>query len=411
MTRTLGRLVLIGGLAVAGQGAASAQMPGASGGNMPDAKQMSGMPLPASELAPGTVVVRVVRGTMANPIAGQAVELLVAGSPRTLQTNDTGRAEFTGLAAGSRVTAVATVNGERIASQEIQVPATGGIRVALVATDPDLAKREAEDKKLAALPAQPGMVVLGEQSRFVIEMGDEGLHVFNLFEVVNTARTPVQPPAPLVFDAPAAAQNVATLKDSSPQATVQGKRVTVTGPFAPGTTLVQFAYAMPVGGDALTVEMKLPAALNGLSVMAQRVGDLHMTSPQMTQHGDMPDGSGQTYIVGNGPALRAGDTVTFNFTGLPHHAVWPRNLAIALAVLILAGGAWQSTRGVRTDPAAAARRKKLETKRDRLFGELTALEEQNRQRRIDAERYRDRRHELVTALERVYAELDEAAAA
>jgi hypothetical protein len=91
--------------------------------------------------------------------------------------------------------------------------------------------------------------------------------------------------------------------------------------------------------------------------------------------------------------------------------VWPRNLAIALAVLILAGGAWQSTRGVRTDPAAAARRKKLETKRDRLFGELTALEEQNRQRRIDAERYRDRRHELVTALERVYAELDEAAAA
>jgi hypothetical protein len=411
MMRTFGRWVMVGALAAL-PSAAAAQMPGSAGGNMPDAKQMSGMPLPAGELAPGTVVVRVVRGSMANPLAGQAVEIVAGGASRTLQTNDTGRAEFTGLTPGAQVTARATVDGERLESQPIQVPAQGGIRVALVATDPDIARREAEDKKLAALPAQPGLVVLGEQSRFVFELGEEGLHVFNLFEVVNTARTPVQPPAPLVFDLPSDARNAATLKDSSPQATVAGRQVTVSGPFAPGTTLVQFAYEMPIGGDALTVEMKLPAALNALSVMAQRAGELHMTSPQMTQHGDMPDGSGRTYIVGNGPALKAGDLVTFNFTGLPHEAVWPRNVAIALAVMILAGGFWTSLRGAAApDPADAARRKKLETKRDRLFGELTALEEQHRQHRIDADRYRDRRRDLVASLERVYAELDEAAAA
>ena len=38
-----------------------------------------------------------------------------------------------------------------------------------------------------------GHVVLGEQTRFVFEMGDEALNVFNILQIVNTARTPVQP--------------------------------------------------------------------------------------------------------------------------------------------------------------------------------------------------------------------------
>jgi hypothetical protein len=57
------------------------------------------------------------------------------------------------------------------------------------------------------------------------------------------------------------------------------------------------------------------------------------------------------------------------------------------------------------------RRRRLEAKRDRLFGDLVALEEQQRARTIDAERYAARRRELVAALERLYAEIDEAAAA
>ena len=42
---------------------------------MPDAKQMSGIPLPVSDLAVGTVTVRVVRGSMVNPVIDQPVEL------------------------------------------------------------------------------------------------------------------------------------------------------------------------------------------------------------------------------------------------------------------------------------------------------------------------------------------------
>lgn len=400
-------------VAVLGVSPALAQPPGmgqAQGGAMPDAKQMSGVPLPAGDVAVGTLTVRVVRGSMANPLAGESVELVGGPAPKTVKTNDQGRAEFPGLAPGTRVKAVATVNGERLESQEIEIPPTGGIRVALVATDPDMAKRAEEDKKLAQLPAQAGMVVLGDQTRFVFEIGDEGLNVFNIVEILNTARTPVQPQTPVIFDLPEIADHPGILDGSTPQAVLAGKRLTVNGPFAPGTTLVQFAYTVPFGASDVTIEQKLPVALNQLSVMAQKVGDLHLLSPQMADHREM-QAEGQTYIVGQGPALKAGDTITFNFTGLPSQPTWPRNLALALAVLIIGAGVYGSTRTGKAAAAEQARVKKLQARRDRLFNELASLEERHRENTIDPSRYSAERRELITALERVYAEMDEEAAA
>lgn len=380
------------------------------GGQMPDPKAMSGRPLPVGDLAPGTVTVRVVRGSIANPIAGQAVALTGGAAPATAKTNDAGRAEFQGLRPGLRVKASTVVDGERLESEEFAVPPTGGIRVALVATDPDAVKRAAEDQKLAQAPAQAGLVVLGEQSRFVIEMGDEALNVFNIIEIVNTARVPVQPPAPLVFELPAEAQGAGVIEGSSQQAAVMGKTVSVTGPFAPGATVVQFAYSVPFSGANLAVEQKLPAALNQVSVMAQKVGEMHLGSPQIAQHREM-SADGQSYIVAQGGGLKAGDTLTLNFSGLPHTPSWPRNLALALAAIILAGGAWGITSGGKASAAESERRRALAATRDRLFAELTAVEEQQRAQSLDPARYVTRRRELISALERVYAELDEEAAA
>ena len=241
-------------------------------------------------------------------------------------------------------------------------------------------------------------------------MGDEGLNVFNIIEIVNTARTPVQPQGPLVFDLPDLARQPGILDGSSPQAVLAGTRVTVNGPFAPGTTLVQFAYTVPFGKSDLTLQQKLPASLNQLSIMAQKVGDLHLLSPQMADHREMA-AEGQTYIVGQGPALKAGDTITFSFTGLPHQATWPRNLALVLAVVIIAGGVFGSTRTGKATAAEQARVRKLQAKRDRLFAELTSLEQRHREHTGDVSRYSAERHELVSALERVYAEMDEEAAA
>ena len=312
------------------------------GQQMPDPKQIAGVPLPVGDVAVGTVVVRVIKGSLANNIPNQPVELLGAGAPRTVKTDAAGRAEFAGLAPGTRVTAATTVLGERLQSQEFAVPSAGGTRLLLVATDPDTEKRAQEDKSLAAAPAQPGMVVLGEQSRFVFEFGDGSLSVFNLLQLTNTARTPVMPPQPVVFELPKGATGLTILQDSSPQATAAGRKVTVAGPFAPGGTNVQFAYSMPYSGAGLTVEQTMPVPLNRVIVLAQKIADMRLASAQMTEQREMA-AEGQTYVVGQGPAIRAGERVTFSFTNLPHEAQWPRYLAVGLAVAILAAGWWGST--------------------------------------------------------------------
>lgn len=376
---------------------------------MPDPKEIAGMPLPVGDVPAGTVVVRVIRGSLANNIPDQPVTLTVDGTPRTMTTDASGRAQFAGLAPGARVQASATVGSEKLQSQEFPVPANGGVRTLLVATDPNAQKRAEADRALAAGPAQPGTVVLGEESRFVFEMGDASLSVFNILQIVNTARVPVTPPQPVVFDLPDAATGASILQESSPQATAAGKRITVAGPFAPGATLVQFAYSIPYSSGDVAVEQRLPVALNRVIVIAQKASDaMRFTSPQISEQREMA-AEGHTYILGQGPALPAGGAITFQFANLPHAPTWPRDVALALAVAILAAGAWAS-RGTARRPSGNRTRGRLETKRAQLLDELTALERRRREGRVDAQLYAVRRRDLVAALERVYAEIDRQAA-
>src|SRR4029453_1990669 len=113
-------------------------------------------------------------------------------------------------------------------------------------------------------------------------------------------------------------------------------------------------------------------------------------------------------LVGKGPAVAAGGAVSLTFSGLPHEPRWPHMLALGIAAVILVIGAWASLR--KTPEREDKTRTRLETKRGQLFAELTALEEQHRAAQIDPQRYAVRRHELVAALERIYAEIDRRAA-
>lgn len=108
-----------GAQGMAGQGMAG------QGIDMPDARQMSGMPLNASELAPGTVTVRVVRGAMTNPLANQKVEL-TGDVTAAMDTNDTGRAEFTGLKIGAHLKASVIVDGQISSRRSSTSPRPGG---------------------------------------------------------------------------------------------------------------------------------------------------------------------------------------------------------------------------------------------------------------------------------------------
>src|SRR3954462_5895470 len=175
---------------------------------MPDPKQMSGIPRPVDDLPNGAISVRLIRGSLSNNLTGHPVDLHVGPKVITVKTDENGRAEFkdfiTGTA-GATVKATADVDGEHLESQEFPAPTRGGIRLMLVATDPN-------KKAPPAAPAQAGPVSIGEQSRFVLQPRAEAVDAFYLLDIANNQTVPVNPPTPFEFDLPSDAAG-ATIMD------------------------------------------------------------------------------------------------------------------------------------------------------------------------------------------------------
>jgi hypothetical protein len=323
------------------------------------------------------------------------VEFTVDGKSQTVKTDDTGHAVLSGLAAGAAVQAAATVDGERLESQQFQVPGQGGVVLMLVASDKTAQQQMAKE-------AVPGTVVLGNQSRAIVQFEDDTIQVYYLLDIVNAAAVPVKTAAPLVFDMPDGAQNTSLLDGSAPAATVKGSRVTVKGPFAPGTTSVQVAFQLPPT-DTARVRLALPVDYLQPAVIVEKVGAMGLASGQLGTIRDGSDG-GKPFVMGIGPALKAGQTFGFDVTGIPHHPTWPRNLALALAVLVLGVGVVAAVRRGRSSGEEAAR-KALEARREAIFAELLGIERERKKAGDDAASD-PRRAALVAELEKIYGELD-----
>ena len=81
-------------------------------GSVPEAGQMSGLPLQVGDLAPGIVAVRVIRRNFSENVGNQTVELRVGATGRTVKavTSSDGRAQFEPLAVGETVQVHAAVD-------------------------------------------------------------------------------------------------------------------------------------------------------------------------------------------------------------------------------------------------------------------------------------------------------------
>jgi hypothetical protein len=374
-----------------GAAPASAQL------QMPDPREMAGIPRPVTDLPTGHVSVRLIRGQLSNNIQGHPVEIHAGGKVIPVKTDENGRAEFSGIAPGTAAKAVATVDGERLESQEFPWPGEGGIRLMLVATP------KGGDAPPPVFQPQPGNVVLGDETRVIIDHADDALQVYYILDIQNKAGAPVTPPSPVVVNMPAGALS-STVLAGAPQAVSLGDHVTITGPFASGQTAVQIAFRLPVSSGDVTFEQTLPLAVPGLAVLMKKVGDLSLTSPQLPNVQER-EFEGERYILAQGPAIPAGASLAITVSGLPHHSPWPRRTALTLAIVMLTAGFWAA--GRRSSPTAnAARTKQLNAKREKIFSELVRLEQQRRAGSIDAAKYAQRRPALVAQLERVYRDLD-----
>jgi hypothetical protein len=375
----------------------------ASAQQMPDPAQMAGQPLPAPELATGMVSVRVVRERMGNNVTNHPVTLAGPDQRLDANTDAQGRATFGDVPPGTRVVVQTVVDGETLQSQPFTIPASGGIRIALIAGLEAAAARERVERDAAAQqPARQGVVVFGGESRVILEFQDDNLQVFYLLDIVNNARTPIDIGEPLFIVLPEAATGAGALQGSSTLAVVQADRIRVNGPFPPGITQVQVGYRLPYSGDATVLTQQWPAAFEQVFVAAEKVGDLKIASPQFQQQQEANAG-GAPFLMATGGRINAGDSLTLTLTGLPHRNTIVRDVGVAVGVLILAVGLWVGLTGPR---ARNTRIEELKRRKDKLFADLVALEDDHRHQRIDDRRFAARRQTLVAQLERVMGELD-----
>ncbi len=369
--------------------------------NMPDPAMIHGKALPAPELPAGTVTVRVVREAIGNNIAGQDVVVTSGSTTRTAKTDEQGRATFDNLEQGVEARADATVGGERLTSDPFPVPSSGGLRVILVAGMKEAAERKQQEAAAAAAaPPVKGAVVFGPNSRVMMEFSNDRLQVFYILDVLNNARARVDIGGPLVIDLPQGAAGAAMMEGSSPNATVSGDRVTVTGPFAAGMTSVQVGFQMPYNTPDVTMEQRWPAAMEQLTVALQKIGSVSLAGPQFSTVGEVKAGDGTPYLLGSGPALAAGTTVTMQLANLPVHSQTPRTVALGIAGAIVIAGAWLAFGGRSRGQRA---RQQLVDRRATLLGELASLESRHGR----DPRYAARRQKLMGELEQIYGELDE----
>lgn len=396
--RILALYVVAAGLLGGGVTAASAQ-------DMPDPSLIHGKALPAAELPVGTVTVRVVREAIGNNITGQQVRVTVNGTAHTTTTDSLGRAEFRGLPSGSEGRAESTVDGEQLVSDPFGVPTTGGLRVILVAGIARAAeRRKQEEASELAAPAVKGVVVFGGNTRIVTEFQDDTLRVFYQLDIINSARSRVDIGGPLILDLPELASSAATLGAPTKQASVSGTRLTVTGPFNPGTTTVEVGFQLRYSGSEVAITQTWPLALQQWIVGVEKSGALTLASPQIELGADRAMEDGSVFVVANGKPLQAGSTTTIHLANLPSHSRVAADVAIAIALGLIGLGVWLSW-SVRSRDAGA--RNALVGRRDALLTRLEELERSHRSGSIPGDRYLSRRQRLLADLEQIYGEIDE----
>ena len=338
---------------------------------MPDAAQMSGVPLPAPELPNATVTVRAGARAHGQQRARPRGDAGHARRPR-LGVTDAARPRAVHGGAG-RVRASPprpSVDGETLRSQEFPVPAGGGVRVALVA---GIAKAAAADGGGPGRSGRPPGAARRGRVRCRIRASSSSSRTICRRSSTCSASstTPARRSTP-------ASRWCSTCRADADRR-VAGRR---TGDHrADAGPAAHPDRAVPAGADRLPGGLPAAAHLDdprssrrgrrrsrALLVAAEKVGGLTMSSPQLTAQRE-GESNGQTFVMGTAGRLAEGQPLDARVLRAcrrrrpgraTSRSAWP-----ACWPLWAAWAAWHGAPDAHVDAGRAGRRARAAARRHR----------------------------------------------
>ena len=371
---------------------------------------------PTRELAAGSMELEL-RDGAGKPIPGRKVQLAqvrlktaAAGEQAGREvgvleklTDAAGRVRFDELVTGEGAgyVAVAEHEGLRLGTQPFRMPTDSGMRGHIVAL-----RRTTETTALQLDP----------RSKVILQVREDAVTVMMALYVRNTSQDIFDGgEGGLVIPLPEAAVGAQELEGSEPLDISPGQGVRLKSPIPPDSaatfvTHVRFGYVLPSeGSDEIELRQVFPIPLPDPFLLVPANSGLQLEGAGVQRLKDETDGQGDKVHAYSVPAIAASGALNVRISGVPARDFTGRTIAATLSVLLLVAGVAFAGRGGAGDKAAAER-DSLAERREKLFAELVAVEQQ---RKAEGEpkaaasngRLGDRRRELVTKLESVYRDL------
>jgi hypothetical protein len=221
----------------------------------------------------------------------------------------------------------------------------------------------------------------------------------------------------LLVPLPDGATGAQELEGGEPLEITPGVGLRLRSPIPPDSaasvvTQIRFGYVLPAQGSTVELRQILPVALPEPFILVPAKDNLGLEGAGLRKLPDEKDSEGSTVYAWTTAPVPAAGTLSLAITGIPARDGTGKTVAatlcivFALATMVLAG----PRRGA--SGAEAEQRESLAQKREKLFAELVALEQQRKADEPDPAKrpgsngkLGDRRRELVGKLETVYRDL------
>lgn len=244
------------------------------------------------------------------------------------------------------------------------------------------------------------------QVTIIHELGDQALRTQESWAIVNNGTSPIDPSV-LTITYP-------TIRLLRLDEDVQGfeaaedrQTIRATRPLAPGTSAVSGAYILDTQRGTASYKRRFPVEVEVLRVILEEAPNLKLVSNIEATRRNR-DLNGIKFAIWDFATIPANQEVSIEVSGIPYKPTWPKNLTLALAVLIVLWAGWAirsgqvpggEKSGVLTPLSASARK-------DRILRAIEILDRDLEQEKLSENRYRRRHEDLTKQLAVVLRELD-----